>query len=134
MTTATESIVIEQFIRKPPARVWAALTSPEEIARWWAPGDIKPVVGHKFTLDMGSWGQQPCEILEAVEPERLVYSFTPDWTLTWKLVPEAGGTRLVFEHSGFDLSNPQQRFAFENMGSGWKKILPHFAGLLEKED
>ncbi|UQU65832.1 SRPBCC domain-containing protein [Couchioplanes caeruleus] len=47
--------------------VWRALTEPELLARWWATGDIKPIVGHRFTLDMGSWGQQPCEVLE-VEP------------------------------------------------------------------
>ena len=39
--------------------VWRALTEPELLARWWAEGDIKPVVGHRFTLDMGKWGRQP---------------------------------------------------------------------------
>ena len=52
---------------------------------------MKPVVGHKFELDMGHWGKQACEVL-AVEPERLIsYVFATcvlDTTITWRLVPE----------------------------------------------
>jgi len=63
------SIEIEQFIAKPPAAVWRALTEPDLLARWWVAGDIRPVVGHRFTLDMGAWGPQPCQVLE-VEAEK----------------------------------------------------------------
>jgi uncharacterized protein YndB with AHSA1/START domain len=39
------------------------------------PGDVEAVVGHRFTLDMGPWGKQRCEVTQ-VEPERLlVYRF-----------------------------------------------------------
>ena len=74
-------IRLSRLIDHPPAKVWKALTDPAILAKWWAAGDVKPVVGHRFTLDMGSWGQQPCEVL-AVEPERLLsYSFAPArWT------------------------------------------------------
>ena len=95
-------IRLSQFINHPPAKVWKALTDPEIHAKWWAAGDVKAVVGHRFTLDMGPWGQQPCEVL-AVEPERLLsYSFAPgtlDSTITWRLEPENGGTRLHLEHA-----------------------------------
>jgi uncharacterized protein YndB with AHSA1/START domain len=64
-------IQLTQYIDHPPAKVWAALTDPTLIAKWWAAGDIRPVVGHRFSFDMGQWGQQPCEVL-AVEPERLL--------------------------------------------------------------
>lgn len=134
MTTTTETIVVDQFIARPPSRVWAALTTPDELARWWAHGDIAPTVGHRFLMDMGSWGNVPCEVLEAVDGERLVYSFG-DWTLTWRLVAEGTGTRLFLEHSGFDLSNPEHRFAFDNMGPGWScAVLPRLAALLEEGD
>ncbi|WP_204745638.1 SRPBCC family protein [Glycomyces paridis] len=42
--TETDSIHCEQYIPHPPAKVWAALTVPELHARWWAEGDVKPVV------------------------------------------------------------------------------------------
>lgn len=41
----------------PHTQVWAALTTPELLARWWAPGDIAPTAGHRFAMDMGAWGQ-----------------------------------------------------------------------------
>lgn len=136
-TLSEEQIMIEpgiiqlnQFIPHPPAKVWAALTEPALIAKWWAAGDVRPVVGHRFTFDMGQWGQQPCEVL-AVEPERLLaYSFAPgtlNTTITWRLQPDGAGTRLSLEHSGFDLESPLGKAAFEGMGGGWPSILTRIA-------
>lgn len=111
-TTDPAVINCEQFIPHPPAAVWKALTDPDLHARWWAAGDVRPVVGHRFTLDMGKWGLQPCEVL-TVEPERLLrYSFasgTLDTTITWRLRSEGTGTRLFLEHAGFDLDSPWAR-------------------------
>lgn len=56
----TETIHVDQFLPQPPAKVWRMLTEPDRLARWWAAGDIRPEVGHRFTLDMGAWGMQPC--------------------------------------------------------------------------
>jgi uncharacterized protein YndB with AHSA1/START domain len=120
------SIACEQFIARPPAAVWRALTEPDLLARWWAAGDIKPVVGHRFTLDMGSWGHQPCEVLE-VEPEKLLrYTFAEgalDTTITWRLEAEGNGTRLFLEHAGFDPDSPAARDALKGMGNGWPGLL-----------
>ena len=120
------SIEFDQFIAKPPAAVWRVLTEPELHARWWAAGDIKPVVGHRFTLDMGSWGHQQCEVLE-VEPEKLLrYTFAEgvlNTIITWRLEPEGAGTRLFLVHDGFE---PGSR-ALDGMGAGWPKILAHLA-------
>ncbi|WP_341677074.1 SRPBCC domain-containing protein [Niveibacterium sp. SC-1] len=119
-------IQLTRFIPHPPARVWAALTNPDIHARWWAAGDVRPVVGHRFMLDMGQWGKQPCEVL-AVEPERLLsYSFAPgtlNTTITWRLQAEGEGTRLSLEHRGFDLASPMGKAAFEGMGKGWPAVL-----------
>jgi uncharacterized protein YndB with AHSA1/START domain len=119
-------IRIDHLYAQPPSAVWKALTEPELHARWWAAGDIRPVVGHRFDLDMGKWGKQPCEVL-AVEPERLLrYRFatsTLDTVITWELVPEGAGTRLTLTHEGFDLDSPLGRQAFEGMRPGWPKVL-----------
>jgi uncharacterized protein YndB with AHSA1/START domain len=126
-------IRLTQFIEQPPAKVWQALTHPALLAKWWAAGDIRPVVGHRFSLDMGSWGQQACEVL-AVEPERfLAYSFAPgtlNTTLTWRLQSEGNGTRLWLEHRGFDLDSPLGKRAFEGMGAGWPNVLARIAPAL----
>lgn len=129
----TETVTVDQFIARPPERVWAALTQPDLLERWWAPSDIRPEVGHRFHLQMPTWGPQPAEVLEVREPELLVYTFA-DWTLTWRLVAEGRGTRLILEHSGFDLDDPQHRFAFDNMGPGWRDaVLPRLAQLLASD-
>jgi uncharacterized protein YndB with AHSA1/START domain len=130
--TETRTIEVDQFLPQPPARVWAALTQRELLARWWADGDIAPVVGHEFTLDMGGWGQVPCTVLEVRTDELLRFTFNTDWTLTWRLVPEGSGTRLFLEHAGFDLDDPSHRFAFDTMGPGWRdEVLPRMVTLLD---
>ncbi|NNC16398.1 SRPBCC domain-containing protein [Corallococcus exiguus] len=119
-------IQLDHVYAHPPSAVWKALTDPALHAKWWAAGDVRPVVGHRFTLDMGAWGQQPCEVL-AVEPERLLqYRFatgTLDTTLTWRLAPEGTGTRLTLVHEGFNLDSPMGRRAFEGMKPGWPGVL-----------
>jgi uncharacterized protein YndB with AHSA1/START domain len=71
--TETNVIACDQFLTHSPEDVWRALTDPDLLARWWVPGDVRAEVGHRFNLDMGKWGQQPCEIT-AVEPGRLTPS------------------------------------------------------------
>jgi uncharacterized protein YndB with AHSA1/START domain len=106
--------------------VWRALTDPDLLALWWARGDVRPIVGHRFALDMGAWGVQPCEVT-AVDPERLLeYHFAEgvlDTTITWRLEPEDEGTRLYLVHAGFDLDSLQGRLAYSGMGNGWPHIL-----------
>ncbi|MFJ8104314.1 SRPBCC domain-containing protein [Streptomyces sp. NPDC096132] len=135
MTPAPSAIHCDQFLPHPPAAVWKALTDPDLHARWWAAGDVRPIVGHRFTLDMGPWGQQPCEVL-TVDPERLLrYSFAEgnlDTTITWRLEPEGTGTRLFLTHEGFDLDSPLGRAAFEGMGEGWPHVLASLSKTLDQ--
>lgn len=131
--TETRVITCDQFLRHPPAEVWRALTEPGLLARWWVPGDIRPVVGHRFTLDMGKWGEQPCEVVAVELGELIAYTFgtgTLDTTITWRLVPEGTGTRLFLEHSGFDLDMPLGRLAYDGMGAGWPDVLDRIDGSL----
>lgn len=129
-----EVIEVEQFYSHPPAAVWKALTTPELHARWWAPGDVRAEVGHKFDLDMGNWGKQSCEVL-AVEPEQLIrYLFAAgvlDTIITWRLSPEGNGTRLILRHEGFNLDTPMGRQALEGMKTGWPKVLERMTAVLD---
>lgn len=126
-------IEVDHFFPHPPAAVWKALTDPALHARWWAAGDVRPVVGHRFDLDMGQWGKQPCEVVQA-EPERLLkYKFgtgTLNTLITWRLAAEGAGTRLKLIHEGFDTDSPMGRMAFEGMGAGWPKVVAHLATVL----
>ena len=127
-----DRVVIEQRIARPPEAVWPMLTTPEGLARWWATGDVRAEVGHRFTLDMRQWGEQPCEVLEVVAERRFVFAFR-DWVLDWTLEPVEGGTLLRLVHSGFDPEIPRHVHAFETMGQGWRNVvLPRLAALVEE--
>ncbi len=129
-TRRLASIEVDQFVAAAPETVWRTLTEPDLLARWWVPGDVAPIVGHEFTLDMPGFGPQPCRVLEARPPSRFVYTFTANWTLTWTLTPEGTGTRLVLEHSGFDLDDTRMASAFTRMAEGWRgTVLPRLADL-----
>lgn len=85
-------------------------------------------LAHQFTLDMPGYGKQRCTVREVNHPHRFVYTFTPAWTLTWRLEPEGAGTRVFLEHSGFDLDDTRMADAFDRMGPGWRDaILPRLA-------
>lgn len=83
---------------------------------------------------MGEFGTTRCEV-PALEPERLLrisWVNPPlDTTVTWRLAAEGSGTRMYFEHAGFDLTDPRQRRAYDGMSSGWRsKIHARLAEVL----
>lgn len=126
--TNTDTIAVDQFVDAAPSKVWRTLTEPELHARWWVPGDIAAIVGHRFHLQMPGWGAVACEVVEVIPEQKLVYTFNETWTLTWRLVAEGKGTRLLFEHSGFDLDQKSERDAFDRMGPGWRdQVLPRLS-------
>lgn len=130
MTSRLHTIEVDEFLPYPASRVWRALVDAKELAQWFMASDFRPEVGHHFTLDTGRWGTTHC-VVTAVEPERLLrYTWRNgplDTVVTWRLVPEGNGTRLLLEHHGFDLSDPAQRRAFDGMSGGWRSLV--FASL-----
>lgn len=126
------NINVEHFYNHSPAAVWKCLTTPELHAKWWGAGDVKAEVGHKFTLDMGPFGKQPCEVL-AVEPEKKFrFKFAVDTIINWELIKEGTGTRLKLTHEGFDLDSPESRRAYEGMGKGWPRVLERMEPVLKE--
>lgn len=125
------TIEVDQFVAAAPSKVWRLLTEPALMRLWWAEGDVAPVVGHQFTLDMPGYGKQPCKVLEVDPPHRFVYTFTETWTLAWRLEAEGTGTRVFLAHSGFDLGDQRMAAAFSRMGPGWRDVvLPRMAGVI----
>jgi uncharacterized protein YndB with AHSA1/START domain len=129
MATDRTVITVDQYLAHPPARVWAALTDPELLARWLMPNDFKPVVGHRFTFrthprpEHGFDGIVHCEVLELEPQRRLRLAWrggTLDTTVTWTLATEGHGTRLFVEHAGFDPDDPTQQHTASILGRGWR--------------
>ena len=116
---SADQIREEVVLRAPAARVWRALTDPAELLAWW--GDpsayqctrwtFLPVPGAPWSAEGINAGggsfRVEGEILEAVAPQVLAYTWKPSWipvpptTVRITLEPVTGGTRLVWIHSGF---------------------------------
>ena len=137
----TESIRYEFHLKHPPAKVWAAITSSEQMAKWLMPNDFAPVLGHRFTFRRDPMpalnfdGISHCEVIALEPPRQLAFTLRGgalDTKVTFELEPEAGGTLLRFEHSGFDLADPRQEFSFKAMGGGWAKLGDTLDGLIAK--
>src|SRR5262249_45734235 len=97
------------------------------------PNDFEPRVGHRFTFRVppnakaGFDGIVRCEVLECEPPSRLAYSWPGGpvvaTLVVYRLEPEGDGTRLFFEHSGFDVSQPWANQALQGAEFGWAKML-----------
>jgi uncharacterized protein YndB with AHSA1/START domain len=140
---STKCIIEERVMPHSPEKVWRALTQPALIAQWLMQNDFKPEVGHRFTFraqpQPGWTGITNCEV-KIVEPlRRLVYTWgdgTETTTglktvVTWTLAPEAGGTRVRMEQSGF---RPEDEANYRGAGYGWQRFiagLERVAGELE---
>lgn len=128
----TKSIVVERLMPHPRERIWRALTQPQLVREWLMENDIAPAVGHRFSFraqPVPGWsGVTRCEVVEADPPRRLAYRWG-DGTesdsglktlVTWTLTPQAGGTLVRMEHSGF---RPEDEAGFRGMGGGWPRIV-----------
>jgi uncharacterized protein YndB with AHSA1/START domain len=127
--------------------VWEALTDSATLAEWMYPNDIEPRVGHRFTFrvppkpEMNFDGLTVrCEVLVCEPPARLVFSWSAggpveNTQVSFLLEPNGdGGTRLVFEHTGFDLSHPFGKQAFKGAEFGWAKMLQQLSTVLAREN
>ncbi|MBA3318067.1 MAG: SRPBCC domain-containing protein [Gemmatimonadales bacterium] len=118
MSPQPPSLSVTRRIQAPPAKVFAALTDPAKILRWWGPdagptvsaeADVRP--GGRFSVTFrtedGSEHTSYGVYREVVPDEKLV--FTWQWRdepegeslVTVVLKAVSGGTELTLTHEGF---------------------------------
>ena len=130
----SKTIRREILVPQPREQVWRALTDSTALAEWMFPNDFAPRVGHHFTFQVppnpkaGFDGLAVrCEVLECEPPGRLAFSWSAGGLIgtrvNFQLEPDGEGTRVLFEHSGFDDFQPWGEQAFRGAEFGWAKML-----------
>ena len=128
------------FIRTTPLRLWQALTSPQEMQRYWfgmkLESDFRPGSPWRMAFPDGRIADTG-EILEADPPRRLVIrwrnEFMPELkaegysSCTMELEPQDGATKLTITHS---IERANSVF-IEKVSGGWPRILSNLKSLLE---
>ncbi|MBW4706534.1 SRPBCC domain-containing protein [Roseobacter sp. YSTF-M11] len=123
------------FLKASRADVWAFLTEPDKLAKWFHAPKKTLEAGQKLEMygtksgDLLIWG----EVRAARKPEYLEYTFTVKpmgdevSLVKWTLSEVPGGTQLSLEHSGL----PATAEAFDlvlALDNGWDK---HFIEMRE---
>jgi len=122
------TLVLVRDLSHAPAKVWSALTDPEQL-REWAPYDADRNLGSVGTAKLSTVGApkplvSESKVTRAEAPKLLELSWG-DQDLRWELEPHgAGGTRLTLWHA-IDRN-------YISMGaSGWHICFDVLARLLE---
>jgi uncharacterized protein YndB with AHSA1/START domain len=133
-----DSIVREIVVAAPPERVWAVLTRPEYVHRWFkadkAEIDLRP--GGSFVMVWAEHGTGFARVERVEEP--VLFSFrwaiepglepTPgeETLVEFTLTAEGDGTRLRVVESGFtklDRPADKQEWHRERNVDGWRQVL-----------
>jgi uncharacterized protein YndB with AHSA1/START domain len=130
----TRTIQKTVLFPQPREQVWAAIANSDMLAEWMFPNNFEPSLGHRFTFQVPPNPKVNfegltvhCEVLECTPPERLVFSWSAGelegTQVSFRLEPDGAGTRLLFEHSGFELSQTFGEQAFHGAEYGWARML-----------
>jgi len=140
--TATKpSLTIKRRLNAPPAKVYAAWTDPQMIARWFGPAGVESVeaktdlrVGGRYHITMHVPGDRH-DVMgvyrEMVPNEKLVFTWawksTPEReslvTVTFK--PDGDGTLMTLLHEQFFDTDARDRH-----NQGWEAALNKLEAIL----
>ena len=119
-TSDALQVVFNRRYRAPVKRVWAALTTPERLADWFADAVIDLRVGGTIRL---SWADVRITVCDPPNSLAWVWQLDGRDTLVrFDLVPEAGGCLLTLTHSGLS----PRRGSGAGVRAGWHA---HLEGL-----
>jgi uncharacterized protein YndB with AHSA1/START domain len=142
-TPAHGPIVSEIEIAAPAARVFAAVTDPQQRLRWWTAGgrfialdaasDLRPGGAWSIRFDSGGRPTSVQGVYRRVEPPHLVeFTWSPSWAesaggtiVLIELTEQNGRTTVRLTHSGF--TSDQARASHR----GWPELLAALRGYCE---
>lgn len=96
----TIALRIRRDFETSPERLWRALTQPEDLVQWLAPGTIALEIGGAAELDFGDSGIIIDSLVTAIIPGSLLeYGWSspgePARPLRWEVEPARDGARLT---------------------------------------
>ena len=128
-------VVIERTYNAPAERVWNAITSKEEMKKWYFDlAEFRAEPGFEFEfVGEGKQGEKflhLCKVIEVVDQKKLTYSWRYDGYegnsfVTFELFDEGNRTKVKLTHKGLE-SFPvtaHNDFAKENFMEGWTSII-----------
>jgi uncharacterized protein YndB with AHSA1/START domain len=151
LTPDQDAVVSEIEIAASPARVFAALTDADQLARWFSGGAcaakfwrMDPRLGGSYSYTTNPSGiptndasESNChgEIIEFDPPRLLAYTWFGSWHLDsllrtvvrWELTPTSAGTRVTVTHAGL-AQDPASRKGYSG---GWSGVLEHLQQFAE---
>jgi uncharacterized protein YndB with AHSA1/START domain len=133
-------------IAAPIEKVWAAVTEPEQISRWFGRTVLNGSgAGAQGTMTFPDYGSVPLRVEEMDAPRMVSYRWGNDdaageladtvdeersTVFTFTLEPVADGTQLTVVETGFDrTSDPAANMA--SHAEGWVSELDKLVALLE---
>lgn len=143
MIASQPSVTMVRRIKASPAKVYAALTKPELMLRWWGPdagptlsaqADVRP--GGRFSVVfrlMNGEEHNPTGVYQEVVPDQTLV-FTWEWPglpervsrVTFQLRPIDSGTELTLIHE--QLPDEAARHSHRQGWSGFLDKLSNFLG------
>ena len=131
----TDDTATIRFVRRlnhPIEKVWAAITDPAEMLRWWGRGDVDLREGGSFVVrwlntdDDGNRAEMHATITRLDPPRLLETDGDMHGVLRWELEPDGDATVLTFSST---LELPEQ-FRTKVL-AGWHWHLDALAGALD---
>ena len=127
------------FYRAPPSRVFAALTEPSELAKWFPEeAEVELEKGGKFRLRFAGGFEMRGKVKKAKAPTRLSVNWidrlekgkTFKTSAEFRLEAKNGGTLLTLNHTGFGSGKPWV-YLYGAIQSGWAYYLTNLRSVLE---
>jgi uncharacterized protein YndB with AHSA1/START domain len=158
ITPDQDVVTAEIFVAAPPARVFEAITDPNQMPKWWGQKDIYRITEWKADLRPGGkWSSEGVsvdgtsfrvegEYLEVDPPRLLVHTWIASWSgplktvVRWELEPQSvhdlhpGGPKKA--GTGTLVKIRHEGFAGDPAGAaghsdGWKRVLGWLSGFVE---
>jgi uncharacterized protein YndB with AHSA1/START domain len=119
---AHNTVTIVRDLPGPIDRVWAFLTDPKLLARWFSEGVVADYVGGEVRFDMGAEGRitayEPPHVLEYTWNEReLARGPILDTAVRWELAQTGNRVRLTLTHKRLSEAEAIAH------GAGWHAFL-----------